>query len=187
MMPKTMVFLCGMALAAVVSRPVASFAAEAEPEMSFRFESGADTWRPRSASIGVSREEGDGAVPGSAAHLRVQGRIEEGWNYAACEPRPIRPNQLYRFTAWVRVDKLGSATPPPYLKCEFTGERRKSLGQVHTTRYEPSRLGQWQQLEVEFQAPEQARTCWLASKRGRARLPRSMPGWTRSSSARSLA
>lgn len=164
---KTSFLLCALALAAVLSGPAATFAAEAEPETSFRFESGADTWRPRSVSIGVSREEGDGAVPGSAAHLRVQGRIEEGWNYAACEPRPIRPNQLYRFTAWVRVDKLGSATPPPYLKCEFTGAgQRESLGQVHTTRYEPSRLGQWQQLEVEFQAPEQARTCWLALEKG---------------------
>ncbi|MGI6418898.1 MAG: DUF4962 domain-containing protein [Thermoguttaceae bacterium] len=165
-MCKTSFLLCALALAAVLSQPVASFPAEAEPETSFRFESGADTWRPRSASIEVSREEGDGAVSGSAAHLRVQGRIAEGWNYAACEPRPIRPNQLYRFTAWVRVDKLGSTTPPPYLKCEFTGEPRKSLGQVHTTHYEPSRLGQWQQLEVEFQAPEQARTCWLALEKG---------------------
>jgi hypothetical protein len=135
--------------------------------ITFGFETDLDTWSPRAESIAVSREVAAGAVPDSIAHLRVRGRIEEGWNYAVSAPRPIQPGQLYRLTARVRVDRLGAGTPAPYLKCEFVGaEPRSSLGQTHTSRYEPADLGTWQQLQVEFQAPDEARSFWLALEKG---------------------
>jgi len=31
--------------------------------------------------------------------------------------------QLYRLSAWFRVDKVGTGTPMPYLKCEFVAAR----------------------------------------------------------------
>ena len=116
-----------------------------DSRLTFDFERDVESWRPRAESIQVSHEK-PGAAD-SAGCLRVQGRIEEGWNYAASDPQPILPGRLYRLTAQVRVDKLGPETPPPYLKCEFVGSaRRSSLGQVHTTPYDASRWGDWQQL-----------------------------------------
>ena len=152
-------------LCVVFARP--SLLEAADSPMAFGFETDVDTWKPRAGSITVSREEGGGAVPQSAAHLRVHGRIEGGWNYASSDPQPIEPGRLYRLTVQVRVDRLGSNTPAPYLKCEFVGSgRRESPGQVHTTRYEPGRLGEWQLLQVEFQTPEDARAFWLALEKG---------------------
>ena len=81
--------------------------------------------------------------------------------------RLIQPRRLYRLTAQVRVDKLGAETPPPYLKCEFVGAARgSSLSQVHTTHYDADRLGKWQELQIEFQTPDQARSFWLALEKG---------------------
>ena len=139
----------------------------ADSPITFGFETDLETWRPRAESITVSREVAAGAVPNSIAHLHVLGHVEGGWNYALSDPRPIQPGRLYRLTARVRVDRLGANTPAPYLKCEFVAsEPRSSLGQAHTTRYEPADLGKWQQLQVEFQAPEEARAFWLALEKG---------------------
>jgi hypothetical protein len=133
----------------------------------FRFETDMDTWRPRAGSITVTRVEDIGAVPDSAACLRVAGQIEEGWNYATSQPRPLPPGRLYRLSAQLRVEKLGPGTPAPYLKCEFMGDSgRRSLGQAHTTRYDVTRLGTWQELEGEFRAPDDAQTFWLAMEKG---------------------
>jgi hypothetical protein len=133
----------------------------------FRFEAGDEGWKPRAESIAVSLEEGVGAAADGRACLRVRGRIELGWNYAASAHRPMPPGRLYRLTAWVRVDKLGPTTPAPYLKCEFVGASpRSSLGQAHTDRYDKARLGQWQELKAEFKAPDEARGYWLALEKG---------------------
>ncbi len=140
---------------------------ETPPTTAFRFERGLDSWRPRAESITVSREEGAGATPESTAHLRVQGRIEGGWNYALSERRPLLPGRLYRLVAWVRVDRVGSDTPAPYLKCEFVdSDPTTPPGQVHTERYDLSRSGRWQELAAEFKAPDEANAFWLALEKG---------------------
>ncbi len=70
-------------------------------------------------------------------------------------------------TAWLRVDRLGTGTPSPYLKCEFVADHsRSTAGQVHTDSYDPERLGTWQKLCVEFQAPDNAAAFWLALEKG---------------------
>ena len=133
----------------------------------FRFEASDDSWTARAPSISVARAEGAGATANSRAHLRIQGQIAGNWNYATSDQRPIEPGRLYRLSAWVRVDKLGSHTPAPYLKCEFVGTSpRSSLGQVHTDHYDTVRLGQWQELTVEFKASDGARGFWLALEKG---------------------
>lgn len=142
-------------------------AAAADEVREFRFEQASDTWKPRAGSISVTREEAPGHAPESRAHLRVQGKIEIGWNYAASDHFPLQAGKLYRLTAWVRVDRLGTGTPAPYLKCEFIGaERRRSLGQVHTERYDSVRTGQWQMLSAEFQSPDGTGAGWLALEKG---------------------
>lgn len=136
-----------------------------DSRLTFDFERDMETWKPRAESIQVSR--GQGGAADSVGCLHVQGRIESGWNYATSDRQPFQLGRLYRLTVQVRVDKLGPDTPPPYLKCEFVGSApRSSLGQVHTTPYDVSRLGEWQQLQVEFQTPEDARTFWLALEKG---------------------
>ena len=133
----------------------------------FSFEAGLEGWMPRADSINVSRVEDAGATSASKACLRVQGRMETGWNYAASERFAIRPNQLYRLAAWVRVDKLGPSSPAPYLKCELVGDdRSQPPGQVHTDAYDTARLGQWQELTIEFLAPAAAKRFWLALEKG---------------------
>jgi hypothetical protein len=39
-------------------------------------------------------------------------------------------------------------------------------GQVRTEHYDTERLGAWQKLQVEFQAPEDSAACWLALEKG---------------------
>lgn len=137
----------------------------ADDVVTFRFESDVEAWKPRAETISVLYERP--GAKGSKGCLRVRGRIEEGWNYAVAAPRPIEPGALYRLSAEVRVDKLGPETPPPYLKCEFVGGSQENpLGQVHTSRYDTGRMGEWQELQVEFRAPDKARAFWLAIEKG---------------------
>ncbi len=139
----------------------------AGPSQHFSFETGVEGWQPRAATIQVSRTEGARAGAEGKAALRVQGRIEGGWNYAVSGQFPIQGGGLYRLAAWLRVDQLGTGTPAPFLKCEFVGPAtNRYLGQVVTSAYDDSKLGAWQRLEVEFQAPEAARACWLALEKG---------------------
>jgi len=159
------VALCRAALLCTVCIPCSLLAAE-DTRLACDFERGVDTWRPRAKSIDVSRTEG-GASAESAGCLHVHGCIESGWNYAMSAPWSIQPERLYRLTAQLRVDKLGPDTPAPYLKCEFVGAvPHSSLGQVHTTPYDVTRRGQWQLMQVEFKAPRDARTVWLALEKG---------------------
>lgn len=131
------------------------------------FQTHTDRWKPRADSIHMSHVKEDGATSASKGCLRIEGRIEEGWNYAISPHHPIEPGKLYRLTAWLRVDKLGPETPPPYLKCEFVARQsREMAGQVRTDCYETSKPGTWQKLVLEFQVPDNAAACWLALEKG---------------------
>ena len=158
-----------------VFRVVASLAAlvwvsashGAETKSIFSFETGVDNWMPREDSVTVAHVEAAGATADSGGQLRVKGHIEPGWNYAMSKHLPIEPGGLYRLTAWLCVDRLGPETPPPYLKCEFVADRSKNMaGQVHTEIYDTDRLGTWQELLVEFKAPDNAVAFWLALEKG---------------------
>ena len=140
-------------------------AAETTPLHSF--ETDTDNWQPRAESIELTHVAGQGATPESHGSLRIRGPIETGWNYACSNHHPLEPGKLYRMSAWLRVDRLGPTTPPPFFKCEFTAsDSRTMAGQVHTDRYDRSPLGTWQKLTVEFQAPDNAATCWVALEKG---------------------
>jgi hypothetical protein len=98
--------------------------------------------------------------------VRIHGQIASGWNYAITPQASIEAGKLYRLSAWVRVDRLGTGTPRPFFKCEFMpGEPGKTLGQVQTESYEGP-LGEWRQLAGEFLVPEGAKACWLALEKG---------------------
>ena len=134
---------------------------------SWSFETNTDGWQPRAPSITLSRIPGAGVPTNSTGCLRVQGRIAEGWNYAVSGPVPLKGGGLYRLSAWLRVNQLGSNTPAPFLKCEFVDPpENRYLGQVTTAIYDIAQAGTWQRLESEWRAPEAARQCWLALEKG---------------------
>jgi len=156
-----LVLVCRLGWGATAVSPVVS------PNHSWRFEADTDGWQPRANSVVVRRVAGVGATPGSQACLRVQGRSSNGWNYALSAHVPLQGGALYRLSARLRVDRLGADTPAPFLKCEFVGPvERRDVGQVTTTYCDTAKLGTWQVLETEFQAPELARQCWLALEKG---------------------
>jgi len=118
------------------------------------FEKDLSGWRPRSATLELTRSAAVGAAESSRSSLRVQGYIEGGWNYTLSDQAPMREGQRYRLSAWVRVDSVGAHTPMPYLKCEFVARRDGgTLGRATTDRYNNTRMGLWQQLSCEFDAP----------------------------------
>jgi len=146
---------------------IAGFVSSAAEPVAWDFESEDIQWQPRAETITVSRAEGVGATEGSKASLRVLGYIEVGWNYAISNRQPMMVGQLYRLSAWVRVDKVGPTTPMPYLKCEFVAaDPGHALGRASTERYDSARMGKWQRLVGEFRAPEGTEQCWVAIEKG---------------------
>ena len=118
------------------------------------FEKDLSGWWPRSATVELTRSDTVGAAESSRASLRVRGYIEGGWNYTLSDRAPMREGQRYRLSAWVRVDSAGARTPMPYLKCEFVAQRDGgTLGRATTDRYNNTRMGRWQRLSCEFDAP----------------------------------
>jgi len=79
----------------------------------------------------------------------------------------MRGDGLYRLSAWVRVVRVGKATPMPYLKCEFVAaDTSLDLGHATTERYDGARTGTWQELVCEFRAPKETEACWIALEKG---------------------
>lgn len=151
---------------------VAGAAAPSGPSLSWDFESDDSGWRHRAEGITLSGGDPAPEAAGSRRGLRIRGAIGTGWNYAVSGERPLEEMRLYRLSAWVRVDRLGEKTPLPYLKCEFLPESgRGTLGRASTERYrgtdaEGSRMGRWQHLVGEFEAPAGAGRCWVALEKG---------------------
>jgi hypothetical protein len=95
--------------------------------------------------------------------LHVRGAIRGGWNYVRSPSRPMVAGQLYRLTAWLRVDRLGADTPALCFKCEFVpADRTTNLGRSNTDHYDVARTGIWQKLTVEFCAPADVAAFWIA-------------------------
>ncbi len=131
------------------------------------FETDVAGWTARAASVSVTRVEGLGAKDASHACLHVVGPIASDWNYASSQQIAVPDARLYRLSAWLRVDRLGADTPAPYLKCEFVSfTANEDSGQVHTSRYDTSRLGTWQRIDAEFRLPETTTQVWLALEKG---------------------
>ena len=131
----------------------------------WQFESDSCGWQARSKTVLLTQVAGEGE--GNRGQLHVQGRIDDGWNYALSDRRPMAAGGMYRLTAWMRVDKIGVGTPMPFLKCEFVAaDVQGNLGQVRTDAYDAVHLPYWQRLSAEFRAPEGTARFWLALEKG---------------------
>ena len=148
-------------------------ACAAEPAVhTWDFAGGLAGWAPRAATVTLESVPTVSAprAPDTKGSLHIHGSMTSNWNYAVSDTRPMQAGQLYRVSAWLRVDKLGIGTPSPYLKCEFVAtEKNRDLGRINTTVYDPAKLGEWQQLTVEFRAPEGIARCWIALEKGTER------------------
>lgn len=145
-----------------------SFGVEAAGQSAtWDFESDSGNWRPRAATVKVERITEVGATENSHACLHIHGSMQENWNYALSDSVSMQAGGLYRLSGWAKVVSAGSKTPMPFLKCEFVAsDRRKEMGRAATTQYDATRLGQWQHLTGEFQAPDGTVSCWLALEKG---------------------
>jgi len=124
-------------------------------------------WQPRAETVEVSHLEGVGATETSKSCLWVRGPIEVGWNYVSSDRHPMKAGQLYRLSAWVRVNRLGPGTPSPFLKCEFVAaDSGINLGRASTESYDTAKMGEWQHLIGEFRAPNGTERCWVALEKG---------------------
>jgi len=69
------------------------------------------------------------------------------------EIRWLKPGETYRFTAWVKVEKLSAGAPAPSLRLQFrdAGGSKNSAG---TNAYDLTQLGTWQKLTADVPIPE---------------------------------
>lgn len=131
------------------------------------FASEKSPWRPTAQTVAVERVQAEGWDGKLVPCLRIHGEMKGGWNYAGSPSMPITPGQAYHLTAWLRVERVGPATPMPFLKCEFRSETPgQDLGRMRTDPYEPAQAGKWQRLDGEFVPPAAAKSCWVALEKG---------------------
>ena len=161
-----LLWLAGGALCAAAAEPPNT----APPNVhTWDFATGLSGWAPRADTVKLESAPAVSVpnLPDKKGSLHIYGSMSANWNYAISDQRPMQAGQLYRLSAWLRVDKLGAGTPPPFLKCEFVAaEKDRELGRASTTAYESAKLGQWQEVTVEFRAPEGIARCWLALEKG---------------------
>ena len=158
-------------LAAPLALACVAAAAEERPASAptWDFATGLAGWTPRAATVRLESCAGFAIpdLPETVSGLRLRGTMDANWNYAISDSRPMQAGQLYRLSAWLRVDKLGTSTPPPFLKCEFVAaEKGRELGRVSTPPYDPARPGEWQETMVEFRAPSGVAAGWIAVEKG---------------------
>ena len=131
--------------------------------MKWDFEGEPLTWQPQAKTIAVSRAVGTAATRKSKTSLRVRGRMDGEWHYIISEAVPLQAGRFYRFSGWVRVDKVGPARFVPSLQCMFFGADAESMiGWANTNRYDRARRGHWRRLTGEFQVPVGITQCRMS-------------------------
>ena len=132
------------------------------------FEKDECDWRPRVSTVDLRRLSSVGATETSRACLQVTGTATtNSYNYALSDRVPMQGGQWYRLTGWVRVDMLGPGDPMPYFKCEFVPkDSTKTLGIVVTSKYNDTKMGTWQELSCQFEAPVGAVAGIVALEKG---------------------
>jgi hypothetical protein len=109
------------------------------------FEAGAAGW---SAAAGMTCRQDADAHAGKGSLLLTGTQPGNAWNYCAVSLKaPILPASRYRFSCWMKVDNIGPAKKPPYLKIGLADADGKWLTNISTNTYDLGKLGAWQLLE----------------------------------------
>ncbi|PIY49941.1 MAG: hypothetical protein COZ06_11915 [Armatimonadetes bacterium CG_4_10_14_3_um_filter_66_18] len=104
---------------------------------------------------GIALTAVDNARGGKRA-ARFCGTNEDEWLIGGSASRlPLAPGKRYRFGAWVKLTALDPKERPPWVAVTVTGEDGW-ITNIHTPRYDPGRLGEWQRLETSFECPADA-------------------------------
>ncbi|NOX54665.1 MAG: DUF4832 domain-containing protein [Planctomycetes bacterium] len=139
------------------------------------FETDGHDWQP---TRGISAKRDPEQAHGGHSSLRIEGTQEGSWNYVAHTLKePVYPGSKYRLTCWLKVDRLEPARLAPYLKLGVIGADGKWLANFATSKYDPSRLGQWQRLVAVFETPPNTAGGHFALEKGEKETPITIRAW----------
>lgn len=129
-------------------------------------------------AAGIKGRTDAGVVHAGHASLCLTGVQQGSWNYASHYlATPVLPGSKYRLSCWLRVDQLEPARMAPYLKIGLTDGDGGLLENCHTSRYDVSRLGEWQRLEGTFETPLETTGGHLALERGGKDVQTQITAW----------
>jgi hypothetical protein len=119
-----------------------------------------------SAAAGMAAEVVGDPVHAGTKALKLAGRSEKSWNYAAIARVPVLGGARYRLSAWVLVRSTSRPDLGPSLKVGMNGADGKWITNANTGHYDTSALDTWQHLGVEFDCPVEAATGDVTVERG---------------------
>ena len=122
------------------------------------FEETIHGWPARGGSISLDnrvKHSGRQSLRFEGSLVRQNEYVNTCYNTSA-DPGEIKslvPNETYRLTCWLRVDKLSPGTPAPSVRLAFrdAGGTRGSAG---TNAYDLGKMGTWQKLYADIKIPE---------------------------------
>jgi hypothetical protein len=127
---------------------------------------------PWSASGEMAANVDDGAAHGGKRSLVVAGLHPNGWNYASLRlPMPLLPAARYHLSAWMLVEKLEPGTYAPYIKLAANDAEDDWIANFTSQRYDMSRVGEWQLMDVYGDVPLRAATGYIAIEKGASTIP----------------
>ena len=130
------------------------------------------------AASGIEASRDPTTQQGGASSLRLTGRQQGAWNYAAHQlAMPVLPGSKYRLSCWLKVDRLEPAGTVPYLKIGLTGADGQWLTNCQTNRYDAVEPGAWQRLESVFETPLETAGGHLALERGAKEARTQIVAW----------
>ena len=109
------------------------------------FETGTAGW---TAAAGLTARPDADAHTGKGGLLITGTQSGNAWNYVSVNLKaPLLPASRYRFSCWMKVDSLGAARKPPYLKIGLSDAAGKWITNAQTNTYDLGKPGTWQLLE----------------------------------------
>ena len=116
-------------------------------------------------------------VDDKAAHsgkrsLVIAGLHPKGWNYASLRlPMPLHPAARYHLSAWMLVEEMQPDSHAPYIKFAANDAEDDWIANFTSQRYDMSRMGEWQLMDVYGDVPLHAAIGYLAIEKGASSIP----------------
>lgn len=148
------------------------------------FESNMEGWY--GACVGLKPERAAGMGVEGSWGLKISGRKTKGWSYAMLDIEPkARPNAHYRLSGMMRIASLTSGRPqstsrdllPPFIKLDVRDLGGKHLENVNSSRYDLSRLGEWQAISLTVVTTDQVGSLAFGWETGDFNAPMDIEGY----------
>ena len=121
----------------------------------FTFEDGKQKWFP-SKNVKIAQDKSK--KHGGDASLKITSSSSANlWNYAESPKFDLVPGKHYKFSGWMLVESFKSPVDKPLfqLKVGIYKDGKWIKNQI-TKNYDLAKKGEWQQLTVEFDAPNES-------------------------------